>query len=291
MRSAATVLLALLSLCAVSRAGESGSPTLDEEFLKQERIYRGRGVLTAEGYVTDRSLLGYALTLSPEFDRELAGLGPDDRWLDVGTGEGEAILDYHSSRYDLIHAKGREQRGEKAQAVGISIEDRRSHHWEQVAASLAPDKIRYLFARRLREYSTDELGQFQVISDVFGGFSYARDLSLFVVKAIGFLRLNGGFYTVLQDTRLEDGSNRPYYAGSPFLTAITNADGSEGSVCSWLKSIACVEVACEAKKDWRPVIETYSIRKVCSDVRVPGLELTHYQAGTPPERGYRRLRE
>ncbi len=67
----------------------------------------------------------------------------------------------------------------KARAVAISIEDRRTDKWQQQAASLG-DRIRYLSGKRLRQYSREELGTFQIITDVFGGFTYTEDLSGFV---------------------------------------------------------------------------------------------------------------
>jgi hypothetical protein len=119
-----------------------------------------------------------------------------------------------------------------------------------------------------------------------GGFSYAQNLSLFMEKTLGFLQPNGVFYTVLQDVRTENGTNKPYYPDARFLTEIVNADGSEVRMCSWLKSISCVEVTCEAKPDWSPPLEVYRIRKVCSDVAVPTLAPVHFEAGTPPERRF-----
>ena len=57
-------------------------------------------------------------------------------------------------------------------------------------------------------------------------------------------------------------------------------------MCSWLKRIACVEVVCEPRAHWKPPLESYRVRKVCNDVKVPPLTPLHYQAGTPPERRY-----
>ena len=156
-----------------------------------------------------------------------------------------------------------------------------------VAASLEADQIQYLFGKRLREYSAEELGKFQVITDVMGGFSYAQDLTLFMQKTLGFLEPNGAFYTVLQDVRTETGTNKPYYPDASFLTEIVNTDGSEVRMCSWLKSISCVEVTCEAKPDWSPPLEVYRIRKTCDEVVVPALTPVHFEAGTPPERRFR----
>jgi hypothetical protein len=269
-----------------SLAGEAASPQFNEERSKQEQIYKSRGQDRPEGYVIDRSLLSYTDTLPPQFGRSLATLGPTDRWLDIGAGMGQAILDYFTPGYDRENFDGQEWPRRKAQAVAMSIEDRRTPLWQQTATTLEANQIRYLSDKRLREYSPEELGRFQVITDVIGGFSYTENLSLFMEKVLGLLELNGSYYTVLQDVHSEAGTNKPYYAGAPFLTQITNTDGSELKVCSWLKSITCVEVTCELKMRWKPPIEAYSIRKICDDVKVPALWPTHFVAGTPPERGF-----
>ena len=269
-----------------SHSGDPGSPKFNEEISKQEKIYHGQGERVTEGYTVDRSLSDYARALPPEFNRTLANLGPKDRWLDIGAGEGQAILDYFNPGYDEMHLEGRERRGKKARAVAMSIEDRRTPRWRESAASLEANQLQYFFNRRFGEYSSEELGRFQVITDVIGGFSYTDTLSSFMEKVLGILELNGSFFTLLQDVKSETGTNQPFYANNPFLTEIANADGSEVKVCSWLKSITCVEVTCELKADWRPPIETYGIRKICNDITVPALVPIHYQAGTPPERRY-----
>lgn len=121
------VLLILQSLwLETSQAADPGGAKFNEELSKQEQIYQSRGEKVPEGYITGRSLLSYTLILSSEFDRALAILEPKDRWLDIGAGAGRAVLDYYSSRYDLMHLEGWERRSTKARAVAISIEDRRT---------------------------------------------------------------------------------------------------------------------------------------------------------------------
>ena len=282
----AILLLSTVWAASVS-AADSATPKFGEEREKQEKIYRSEGDQTVTGYTVDRSLSHYADGLASGFDRALARLGPSDRWLDIGAGEARAVLDYYTAAADSAHPDGREKRAAaKAQAVAMSIEDRRTPLWRQTAASLGVNQIRYLADRRLRDYSLEELGKFQVISDVIGGFSYSENLSLFVEKVMSFLEVNGSFYTVLQDVQWENGQNKPYYAGAPFLTTIADTDGSELKICTWLKRITCAEVTCEAKPTWTPPTEAFRIRKTCDDVSVPPLKLIHYQAGTPPERRY-----
>lgn len=283
----AVVLLVLPVLwLAASYAADPGGAKFKEEVSRQESIYRAGDKQALEGYTVDRSLAVYTQGLPTGFDRALANLGPTDRWLDIGAGRGQAILDYYTPEYDLTYPEGRARRGRKAQAVAMSIEDRRTPQWQQTAAALGENQLRYLINRRLREYSVEEVGRFQVITDVIGGFSYTENLSMFMEKVLGFLELNGTFFTVLQDVQSEEGTNRPFYAGSPFLTELRDADGSELKICSWLKRIACAEVICESRPQWQPPIEAFRVRKVCNEVTVPALVPVHYQAGTPPERRF-----
>ena len=273
---------------AAGYCGEAASDAvLKDEMSKQQAIYQGRGAQQLEGYIIDRSLLAYSFVLSKAFDTALAKLGPNDRWLDIGAGQGRAVADYYSERYDSMHPEGREQRGTKASSVAMSIEDRRTDEWHKAAAGLEPGKMQYVTGKPLRDYSAAELGRFQLVTDVIGGFSYTSDLSRFVGRVLEILTTGGDFFTILQDVHSQDEDNKPYYAGSPYLTEITGADGSELKVCGWLRSITCVQVTCEIRSDWAPPVEVYRVHKTCDDVRVPALTRVHYQAGTPPERGFR----
>lgn len=267
-------------------AAADASRAFRDEAAKQQEIYDSAGRKVPEGYIIGRSLLSYAFTLPSEFRETLARLGSQDRWLDIGAGEGHAVLDYRTAKYDVILQRPNDVAG-KAQVVAMSIEDRRTPRWHEAAESFGERELRYVFGRRLREYSLAELGQFQVMTDVLGAFSYTRYLSVFMEKALGFLTVNGTFYTILQDVQSETGKNRPFYPPSPFLTELVGSDGSELKICSWLKSISCVEVTCELKPDSSPPAEVYRIRKVCEGVSVPQLELVHFAAGTPPERRFR----
>ena len=281
--------VAALLICVASwaHAQDRASPPFAEEIAKQELIYKSRGAEVPDGYVLDRSLNAYTQALASGFDRALGQLRPHDRWLDIGAGRGQAILDYYTPRFDMLHFEGREERAGKAQAVAMSIEDRRMQAWHDKAASLPPDKIRYLASRRLREYSREELGTFKLITDVVGGFSYTTDLTLFMQHVLAALEVGGDFFTVLADVSSQDGQNKPHYEGSPFLTAIARADGSEVKVCDWLKSIKCVQASCEFKPTWKPPIEAFHVHKMCSEVAVPALVPVHFEAGTPPERGFK----
>src|SRR5687767_2114490 len=258
---------------------EPVQPRIDEQFAKQEKIYRRRG---AGSYTTNRGLSSYAEVLPTGFCDELGRLGSSDRWLDIGAGEGRAILDYYAPQGDAAPEKCGGS-GRKVRAVGVSIEDRRTDKWKQQAAGIGDDRIRYLSGKRLREYSLQELGKFQLVTDVYGGFTYTENLSRFLDKVLSLLEIGGAFYTVLPAVHLEDGTDR---LGTWYKTELVDAASRPVKVCSWLKQTTCTKITCESKTDWDEPTQLIKIRKVCSGVSVPGTNLVEYMAGAPPGRRF-----
>ena len=280
------VVIAIVVQALGLRAGwpqEPAQPRIEEETAKQEKIYRSRGADVPGGYVTNRGLSDYAELLPSGFCDALGSLGSWDRWLDVGAGDGQAILDYYAPGDDAVPAQKCARLSGRARAIAISIEDRRTDKWREAAARLGDDRIRYLFGKRLRDYSPEELGKFQIITDVYGGFSYTEDLSRFMEKVLSFLEIGGVFHTIVQNVHLEGGKDNP----KPwYQTELVDAGGRGVKVCSWLKKTTCAKVVCESKSDWESPSELINIRKVCSDVSVPRMKLLQYQAGNPPGRRF-----
>jgi SAM-dependent methyltransferase len=276
------IVLQALGLGACSTQGPP-QPRFDEEIAKQEKIYRSRGAEVPSGYVTGRALSDYAELLPSGFCDALGRLGSTDRWLDIGAGDGQAILDYYALESDTAPAPKCARSFAKARAVAMSIEDRRTDEWRRWAAVFGNDHLRYLSGKRLRNYSREELGKFQIITDVYGGFSYTEDLSQFLEKVLSLLETGGVFYTMVQSVHLEDGKDQ---SNTRYLTNLVDAAGRDVKVCSWLKQTTCVQVACESKSDWDTPTELINIRKVCSDVSVPRVKLLKYEAGNPPGRRF-----
>ena len=272
------------TLCAAPASPQDRprQPLSQQELEKQESIFRSRGEKIPQGYIVSRGLAKYAELLPSGFEAALGALGPADRWLDIGAGSGQAILDYYAPEY----VRFREHRAphDKARAVAMSIEDRRSELWTRRVSAQEADRIRYLHGKRLRNYSREELGTFTLITDVYGGFSYTEELSVFMAKVLDLLEPNGSFYSLLQSVRLRNGKDNP---NTWYLTELVDAGDRDVKVCSWLESIACVQVSCESKSDWDTPTELIHIRKVCDPVSVPPLEPLMYEAGNPPGRRFR----
>jgi SAM-dependent methyltransferase len=266
------------------RAGWSQEPVhprIKQEFLEQEKIYRSRRADGRRVYTTDRGLSRYAELLPSGFCDALGRLGSSDRWLDIGAGQGQAILDYYVPEDAAAPAEKCRGSAPNARAVAISIEDRRRDNWKQQAARLGDDRIRYLSGKRLGQYSPEELGKFQLITDVYGGFTYTEDLSRFVDKVLKLLEDGGSFYTLATGVHLEDGKDK---LGTLYLTELEDAFGREVKVCSWLKKISCVQVTCESKSERERPTQLIKIQKVCSDTSVPRTKLVEFEAGYPPAR-------
>ena len=262
---------------------EPAQSRIDEEFAKQEKIYRSRGADVPSGYVTGRTLSDYLDLLPSSFCDALGTLGSSDRWLDIGAGEGQAILDYYAPEDKVAPARKCSGSGGKVRAVAMSLEDRRTDKWQVQTAGPGGDRIRYVSGKRLRYYSPEELGRFQIITDVYGGFSYSDDLSVFMEKVLSLLEIGGVFYTLVQSVHLEDGKDKP---STWYLTELMDTAGRDVKVCSWLKQTTCVKVVCESKSDWHTPTELINIKKVCSDVSVPRMKLLKYEAGNPPGRRF-----
>ena len=184
----------------------------------------------------------------------------------------------HSSAHE---ACGVHRGGSSRQA--ISIEDRRTDKWKEQAASLGDDRLRYLSGKRLRQYSLEELGKFQIITDVYGGFTYTENLSRFIEKVLSLLEIGGAVYTVLPAVHLEDGTDK---LGTWYKTELVDAASRPVKVCSWLKQTTCTKVSCESKTDWDEPTQLIKISKVCSGVAVPRTNLVEYMAGAPPNRRF-----
>jgi len=259
---------------------ELTQPPIDEELGKQEKIYRRQG---PRSYTTNRGLSEYAKLLPTGFCDALGRLDSSDRWLDIGAGEGKAILDYYAPEDTTVPADTCGRSGARAHAVAMSIEDRQTDAWKQRATSLGDDRMRYLSGKRLRQYSPEELGRFQLITDVYGGFTYTDDLSQFIDKVLKLLEVGGGFYTLAEGVHLEDGKDR---LNALYLTELEDAVGRPQKVCSWLKKAACVQVTCESKSDRDKPTELINIQKVCSDTSVPRMKLVEFEAGYPPGRRF-----
>src|ERR1051325_7560747 len=139
------ILILIQRVALVAASAEERAPSqFDQESVKQEKIYGSRGDEVPSGYVTGRGLADYAELLPAGFCDTLGRLRSSDRWLDIGAGEAQAILDYYAPEDDKAPAGSCARPRGQVGAVALSIEDRRTDKWQQQAGSLGAAHTRYV---------------------------------------------------------------------------------------------------------------------------------------------------
>ena len=151
-----------------ARSGWAQEPA--QSRIEEEKTFQRKNSIKAgatdvpDGYVTNRGLSDYAGLLPSGFCDALGRLGTSDRWLDIGAGAGQAILDDDAPPDPAARraTARRPARRFRANAIAMSIEDRRTAAWHQLAAepwptpytaSLSGKSLRALFTRRARKIS------------------------------------------------------------------------------------------------------------------------------------------
>ena len=124
-RMGVLIFIVLPALATTASRQEAAQPQIEKEIEKQEKIYSRRGADVPRGYITNRGLAKYAELLPSGFCSALGTLGGSDRWLDIGAGEGQAILEYYAQG-DAAELKCGGS-GARGGAVAISIEIGRAH--------------------------------------------------------------------------------------------------------------------------------------------------------------------
>ena len=191
-RLARQILLSLF-LAALCRVASANPPVRCKHYFSRatpapfstERA-RVRSAIGHNYFVTNRTLyfnaLNYRRTylyeLGSSFLDRLRGLGPGQRWLDVGAGEALAMLNY------LLDPTF--QHKVELTAIAVSIpEEARIAEIQAIAPS-----FRYV-AGRIESVEAEALGEFDLITDVVSALAYSEDVSATLRAEIRRLSVGG----------------------------------------------------------------------------------------------------
>lgn len=209
------------------------------------------------GYIVNRDLNEYssAYLLGDGFAAELKRLNSGQHWIDVGAGKAEAAIDYLSA-------------GGPAQVTALSVEP---YDTPRLKEALRRNRLRfrYLSGRVIEDYAMNELGHADIISDVYGAFSYAPHIDKVLIKFSELLRKDGKIFIALNG---ED----------------ANINILGASLLCWLSAVQGMTVVNvnEHVRGWSTVLSII-LRKDSENVVVPALELLRFDDGNPPVRVYR----
>lgn len=234
------------------------------------------------------------------FLKELFHLKNGSRWLDVGAGDGSAAFDY------IFSKKGR------ADVMAISVE-RKNNKFVLEESQRPNGRLKYLTGKFIEEYSVDELGRFDFVTDVYGALSYAPQIDVIMQKIGDLMQVGAIFFGNLKEEteffRTEDipdpdkiramrvraipygldSSNSSNSAISEdiknhFATlTIFDRQGKKIDYLSWFDSITCLKRDDSRSGDGEIVIK---LIKTCDKVVVPKLKTVEFIDFTPPLRAY-----
>ena len=143
----------------------------------------------------------YSEHLGPDFIPYLKTLGANDHWIDMGAGEMFAQFSYLQG----ILSNG-SQGLAKVTGVMAHFTNGFKDSFEKMRGGFSPGKVR-VFEKYISRLSLSEIGQADLITDVFGPLSYDKHLDQTLFKYAMLLKPNGRLYAVFggPDIQTEDG--------------------------------------------------------------------------------------
>lgn len=234
-----------------------------------------RGLSQYENHFPFKTARGVKVTL--------ASLPKKSVWFDMGAGKGHALVDGLKLNSNLT-------------AIGVSyVRPGKSadlNIYGERAGYLEGDYVENMMdLGRLKPY----LGRVNVITDVYGPFSYTNDVPRLLQTYLDLLETDGVlFVNFLVDRKIE---HDPYArVGYSSMNSVLKSDGtkSNAGILEWLMQIEGIQVLDAARAESEPgAVHEKSIglkiKKTATHVTVPSnLKLETYEADSPPRRTFRR---
>ena len=179
--------------------------------------YRARQQAASNRFITNRDYTSYAQhlkDLGPAFLEHLARLGPDSHWIDFGCGEGAALRSYFARRdpanraaWDKLPEPIRRMAEAairaKARVTGITVSSEPGKPYDKqgnpfalrsgLKAGRAGKRLR-IIRENLEKIEDETLGKADLITDIWGAFSYTNDPMAVLQRYIDRLNVGGAAY-------------------------------------------------------------------------------------------------
>ncbi len=215
-------------------------------------LHKTQGHLERNSFTTARTLQEYYNTL--KIEPVLTHLDSSKRWLDAGAGRAHAqlqFLDFKKKKSEL-----------PPEMIALSYKK----PWF-VTSRKGPFK--YLESRLIEDYHPAELGTFDLITDLFGPYSYSKNPVVVLNQYLDLLNLNGSLRI--------------------FSTSITSGLWENGQLMSLDKWISQKLNSPHAKSIFECHVDKglISIRRISKDsFQLPSINLILFSSDTPPHRKY-----
>lgn len=229
-------------------------------------------------FTKSRSLLNYdfafAFNWAANVSKTIARLAAGAKWMDMGAGEAKAIIEVLRSNQSL------------GEAIAISHTVPKEFEWP---ADVDASRFTYLkddFVENMaRNGQLDRwAGQIDVITDLYGPFSYTNDVVAVLQTYLDLLKPGGvAFINLMNEEKINGKYVRWNSTFSP--------TGGRLNLIEWIAGLPGVEVVATARQvagrgDSERSI-AIKIKKTAPVVIVPtNLEVTEYMPYSPPRRSF-----
>lgn len=138
-----------------------------------------------------RDLRAYVRNLGAAFEKALQGLGPEQTWLDAGAGKGFAMLQYYKG--SIYADRQVEFDPSKARLIALNAKTPEDARGVEELGVLPRDRFQYV-EDYVEKINPGKIGQVDLITDVFGPFSYSTDIKTILEKYWAILKENGDLF-------------------------------------------------------------------------------------------------
>lgn len=270
--------LALIALAPLSLQAE-----LRCEIVHQ--VQSANEILATNNFKANRGLQDYANNFnfenSPSFQQTLAHLPKGALWVDMGAGEAKALIE-GLQKYPQI-------------SKGIAIAYKRPDRFSK-PADLSMKRFEYIEGDYVENMEREgRLGHFNsridLITDVYGPFSYSEDLVSVMQTYLNLLKVDGVLLFNFMSARNFDPN---IFRNSPpqdQMNIINEVDSQPANLIRWLRTIPGIEVQENHREltflGYKENSFSVKIRKLKDNIVVPqSLRLLMYKPGSPPTRSF-----
>ena len=247
-----------------------------------KQMVAARAQIAANQFKVNRSLTDYLEDLDPQFAKRLEEATDKSHWLDLGAGEAYAIDAYFgNSEFRSIHPEAIAHPSEQ-KAIKQLIEKFQMKPYAKKAKATAityqlnrtdvkklPKKMQILSKRFFEDIPNEEIGAFDIATDVVGIASYTTDPSKYFSKVVQLMKNDGTYFSLLSERG-----------------EVRTASGNKNFI-EWIQSIKGLSVK---------VVDEYGLSKITirrknASVEIPVLQFISTDSGIPPTRVFQETSE
>ncbi len=232
-------------------------------------------IVQSNAFVVMRGLEDYQNAFQDKFTYALNQLRPNDHWIDVGSGSAKAQLEFLS-----------QSDNSKVQTTAIAVNKPVVYSvLKNTYAFKHPgilQKHRYFSGKTVEELDLvrERLVSADLVTDLFGAFSYSPQIDQVLFKQISMLKVGGQLFV---------------YTPLIMQIKIYDQKGNQIPIRDWLSSIPGVKVSSlflgiedsQYALDEFSLMNGFMLEKTSNEFRVPRLQLINMTSEIVPERTYR----